>query len=125
MDATRLNSFIEPGEHHRIKSGMLQSAMFNINVNSGHSTGSLRMAYKDLSIAVINKDTGSEKGIFDRIASLFGKLFVIRGTNMPDAKGAMKIGQTKYKRNPDDYFFQFVWFALRNGVADVVGFPPI
>ena len=123
MDLTNLNTFLEAGEHHRIKSGFLQSAVYNINVNSGHAIGTLRVIYKDLSIAILNKDTGSEKGIFNRIMSFFGKVFVIRGTNMPDEKGLMKIGIIKYTRNPDDYFLQFVWFALRNGVAEVVGFP--
>ncbi len=42
---------------------------------------------------------------------------------MPDENGSIKIGEIKYTRNPDDYFFQYLWFALRNGVADVVGFP--
>lgn len=124
MDVTKLNAFIEPSEHQRIKSGILQSAAFNINVNSGHASGTLRVVYKDLSIAVLNKKTGSEKEIFNRILSFFGKIFIIRGINMPDEKGLIKIGEIKYTRNPEDYFLQFVWFALRNGLADVVGFPP-
>lgn len=123
MDVTRLNAFIEPGEHHRIKSGTIHSAEYKINVNSGYANGTLRVLYKDLTIAILNKETGSEKGIFNRIISFFGKVFVIRGTNMPDEKGSMKIGEIKYTRNPQDYFLQFVWFALRSGVADVVGFP--
>lgn len=123
MDVTVLNSFIEPCEHKRIKSGILQSAMFNVNVNSGRASGNLRVAYKDLSIADINKNTGSENGIFDRITSIFGKIFVIRGSNMPDENGEMKIGEIKYIRKPQDYFFQYAWFALRGAIADVVGFP--
>jgi len=125
MDVTELNSFIIPSEHHRIKSGIIESANFNIEVSSGNANGNLRVEYKDLSIAVLNKTTGSEKGILDRISTLFSKLFVIRGTNMPDDKGSIKIGITNYTRHPEDYFFQFVWFALRNGVAEVVGFPKI
>jgi len=124
MDVSDLNSFIEKSEHRRIKSGYLQSAFYNIDVNSGYAKGVLRVEYKDLSIAVLDKKTGSEKGIFNRIISLFGKLFVIRGNNIPDDKGLMKIGEIKYRRDPDDYFLQFLWFALRNGVGDVVGFPP-
>jgi hypothetical protein len=125
MDVTVLNSFIEAGEYQRIKSGTLRSAKFNIIVNSGHASGTLIAEYKDLTLSKLNKDTGSEKGLFDRISTIFSKIFVIRGTNMPDENGSMKIGETNYTRNPDDYFFQFVWFALRNGVADIVGFPPI
>jgi len=123
LDVTRLNEFLEAGEHHRIKSGILQSATYNISVKSGHARGTLRAGYRDLTIAILNKDTGSEKGIFNRIASLFGKIFVIRGTNMPDKNGLMKIGEVEYTRDPEDYFLQFLWFALRGSVADVVGFP--
>ncbi|MCK9209349.1 MAG: hypothetical protein M0P61_00800 [Ignavibacteriaceae bacterium] len=124
MDVIKLNSFIEAGEHHRIKSGALQSATFNIKVNSGQANGTLRVLYKDLSIAILNKNTGSENGIFDRISSLISKVFIIRGTNMPDKKGLMKIGEIKYTRKPDESFTQFVWFALRSGVGNVVGFTP-
>lgn len=124
MNVTPLNKFIEANEHQRIKSGILQSASFNIDVASGHATGTLRVAYQDLSIVLLNKKTGSEKGIFNRMLSFFGEIFVIRSDNMPDKVGNMKIGKIKYSRYTDDYFLQFVWFALRSGVGDVVGFPP-
>jgi hypothetical protein len=124
MDVTKLNSFIEPSENQRVNSGFLKSARFNINVNAGNASGNLLLEYNNLDISFIDKNTGSEKGIFNQISSLFGKIFVIRKANTSDDKGLMKVGLTKYIRNPDDYFFQFVWFALRNGIADVVGFPP-
>jgi hypothetical protein len=41
---------------------------------------------------------------------------------MPDKSGSMKIGKVKYTRKPDDTFLQLVWFSLRSGVGDVVGF---
>jgi hypothetical protein len=122
MDATILNSFIEAGEHQRIKSGNVESAAFNINVNSGRASGSLRVLYSDLSVAILNNYTGSEKGILNKIASYVGKTFIIRESNLPDENGLLKIGEINYTRNPDDYFLQFVWFALRSGVGDVVGF---
>lgn len=124
MDATELNSFIEASEHQRIKSGVIQSAAFNINVNSGQASGSLRVIYNDLSIVMINKETGSDMGVFNRMVSLFGKVFVIRENNKPDEKGLIEIGEIKYTRNPDNHFIQYLWFALRNGIAVVVGFPP-
>jgi hypothetical protein len=122
MDVTKLNSFIEPSEHQRIKSGSLQSANYNITVNSGNANGSLNLAYKDLNVAILNEKTNSENGIFDKISSFIGKILVIRGTNSPDEKGISKIGKIKYNRNPQDYFIQYIWFALRSGVGDVVGF---
>jgi len=73
-------------------------------------------------LAILNKKTGSENGIFDRISSLIGRALFIRGTNMPDKKGLMKIGEIEYTHNPDESFTQFVWFALRSGIGNVVGF---
>lgn len=121
MDLTKLNNFIEPVEHQRIKSGTIHSAEYKINVNSGNASGTVRVEYEDLSIALLDKKTGSEKGVFNQILSIIGKVFVIRGSNVPDEKGKMKIGEIKYTRDPKDTFFQFLWYALRGGVSDVVG----
>jgi len=41
---------------------------------------------------------------------------------MPDGSGAMKTGAVKYTRQRDDPFLRFVWFSLRSGLGDVVGF---
>lgn len=122
MEVNNLNKFLEIAEHHRIKSGMLESATYNINVNSGHATGYVHAEYNDLSIAVLNKNTESEDGFFDKISSLIANTFKIKGNNMPDKSGSIRIGIVKYTRKPDETFTQFVWFALRSGVGNVAGF---
>jgi hypothetical protein len=122
MELARLNSFLETGERLRIKSGALETAGFEIAITAGSATGSLRAQYKDLTIAVLGKVSGSEKGAFNRIASFFTNTVKIRGTNMPDASGAMKIGSVKYTQKQYDTFLQLVWFSLRSGIGDVVGF---
>ncbi len=122
MDATRLNSFLEVGEGLRIKSGILQKATFDINMIAGRARGTVRVIYRDLNIAVLNRRTGSERGAFNRIASFMTNAMKIRGTNMPNKSGSMKIGEVKYTRKRDDTFLQLVWFSLRSGVGDVVGF---
>jgi hypothetical protein len=122
MDLSVLNSFLETAEQMRIKAGILQAATFEINVASGRASGNVRALYKDLTLAAINKHTGSEKGIFDVIASFVANNTKIRTNNMPGNSGEMKIGKVKYTRHRDDPFFRFVWFSLRSGVGDVVGF---
>jgi hypothetical protein len=121
MEVSSLNKFLEIAEHHRIKSGTLQSATYNINVNSGHATGFVRAEYNDLSVAILNNNTGSENGIFDKISSLIAKTFIIKENNMPDNSGSVKIGIVKYTRKPDETFIQFVWIALRGGVCNIIG----
>ncbi|OGC01346.1 hypothetical protein A2V82_07350 [candidate division KSB1 bacterium RBG_16_48_16] len=122
MDLSALNSYLETAEQIRIKAGVLEAATFEINVASGRASGTLQAVYRDLSFAVINKDTRSEKGFFDGIASFIANTFKIRGSNVPDKSGSIKIGEVKCIRQRNDSFFRFVWHALRSGVKDVVGF---
>jgi hypothetical protein len=119
MDLSALNSFLEVSDHMRIKAGVLQEATFEVNVDSGRASGTLRGVYRNLTLAAINKNTGSEKGLSDGIKSFIANNFKIRRNNVP---GSMKIGAVKYTRQPDDPFIQFEWFALRTGVRDVLGF---
>jgi len=122
MDVSELNIFLEPVENRHIKSGVIQSANYNINVNSGHASGNLRVAYNDLGIAISNKNTRIDQGLLNHISNFVGDMFIIRTTNLPDEKGLMKIGEINYTRNPGNYFFQYLWLSLRSGVGDVVGF---
>ncbi len=121
MDLCALDVFLETAEQVRIKSGVLQEAAFEINVASGCASGSVRAVYRDFTLAAINRQTGSEKGIPDAVASFIANTFTIHGTNVPDKSGSLRAGNVKYARKRDDSFLQFSWFALRSGVRDVVG----
>jgi hypothetical protein len=120
MDLTRLDAFLDIAEHTRIKSGRAQEADFEIEVTAGQARGRVRAIYKDLEIAVLGKQTGSEKGFDNRVASFLANLLKIRKSNAPDASGSMKEGEVNYMRRPDEEFQQFAWFALRTGVLDII-----
>ena len=120
MDLTRLDAFLEIAEHARVKSGSAQEASFEIDVTGGHARGRVRAIYKDLEMAVLDKKTGTEKGLDNRVASFLENVLKFRNSNPPDASGLMKEGEVNYTRRPDDEFQQFAWFALRTGVMDVI-----
>ena len=120
MDLTRLDAFLDIAERTRIKSGSAQEAAFDIQVTAGQARGHVRGIYKDLEIAVLDKQTDTEKGLDNRVASFLANLLKIRSANAPDASGAMKEGEVNYTRRPDEEFLQFAWFALRTGVLDVI-----
>jgi hypothetical protein len=119
MDLSPINSFLEISDHMRIKEGVLEAVTYEINVASGRATGNVSGVYRNLTIAAINKTTGSEKGFSDKVTSFIANNFKIRRKNVP---GSMKIGKVSYTRQPDDPFFQYAWFSLRTGVRDVLGF---
>jgi hypothetical protein len=120
MDLTRLDAYLDIAEHTRIKSGSVQEVMFEIDVTAGQARGLVRAIYRDLKIAVLDKQTGTEKGLDNRLASFLAKVFKIRSSNAPDASGSMKEGEVNYTRRPKDRFMRFVWFALWSGVLDVI-----
>jgi hypothetical protein len=122
MKLSALNRFIDPAEQMRITSGRLRAGSFDVNVTAGYASGSVRVLYNDLTLAAIDKRTGSENGFLDVLASLVANTITIRANNVPDKAGVMKIGKVKYTRQRDDPFFRFVWFSLRSGLGDVVGF---
>jgi hypothetical protein len=76
--------------------------------------------YKDLEIAVLDKQTGTEQGLGNRVASFLTNVLKIRNSNAPDATGLMKEGMVNYTRRPEEEFQQFVWFGLRSGVLDLI-----
>jgi len=120
MDLTRLDAFLDIAEHTRIKSGSAQEAAFEIDVTAGQARGRVRAIYKDLEMAVLDKQSGTEKGFDNRVASFLMNVLKFRNSNAPDAAGLMKEGEVNYTRRPDDEFQQFAWFALRTGVLDVI-----
>ncbi len=122
MKLNALNPFLEIADETRFKSGVLRTATFDIHVIDGRADGSVRAVYTNLTLAAINRRTGSEEGFLDVITSFVANNITIRTDNIPDHAGEMKIGKVAYLRRRDDPFFGFVWFALRSGVADVVGF---
>lgn len=119
MNINALNPYLEIANQVRIKAGVLHSATFDIDVVDGHATGEVKAVYRDLTLAVINENTGSDQGFSDGLKSLFANTFKIRGTNVPDESGSMKIGVVDYRRQRDDTFLRFAWQSVLSGVRDV------
>jgi hypothetical protein len=120
MDLTRLDSFLDVAEHTRLKSGAVKEATFEIDVTEGQARGRVRAVYGNLEIAILDKQTGSQEGLDNLIASFLANQLKIRSSNAPDASGLMKAGEVKYTRKPGDEFQQFAWYALRTGVLDII-----
>jgi hypothetical protein len=122
MDITRLNAFLEIAENFRITSCRDESVTFDIQVKAGHAMGKVYPIYRDLNIALLNQETGSEKGLLNRTESFLANTFKIRNASLPDSSGKVRAGKVNYERKPDDTFLQFIWFALRSGVLDSIRF---
>jgi hypothetical protein len=120
MNLTNLDAFLDLDAHTRITSGTVKEAAFEIAVAGGEARGRVRANYQNLEIAVLDKRSGAESGLDNRFASLLANALKIRSSNAPDASGLSKEGEVFYARKPDDEFQQFLWFALRTGVLDII-----
>lgn len=122
MDLTRLDEYMEGSGRIQIKSGSVSEAWFDIDVVDGHAHGTVRGEYRDLQVKVVNRDTGSAKGIVNRAATVLANTLKVRNENIPDKTGALKAGKVDYVRQPEDSFLPFAWLALRTGLLDLVSF---
>jgi hypothetical protein len=120
MDLTTLDAFLDTAEHIRIKSGAAQEAAFEVDVVAGQAHGHVLAIYTNLQIALLDSQSGSEKGFENYFASFLANMLKIRNSNVPGAPGSMKEGEINYARKPEDVFQQYAWFALRSGVLDVI-----
>jgi hypothetical protein len=120
MDLTNLDAFLDVDARTRITSGTVKEAVFDIDVTAGQARGRVRGSYQNLEIALLDKKTGAENGLDDRINSFLANVLKIRSSNAPGALGVSKEGEVSYTRKPDDEFQQFLWFALRTGVLDII-----
>lgn len=120
MDLTRLDEYLRGTGGFALKSGRTSGAAFDVDVADGHARGVLRGAYRDLQVTVLDRETGSEKGVTRRVATVLANELKVRRENPPETKDAGKDGRIDYARAPGDTFLQFTWLALRSGIMDLI-----
>ncbi len=120
MDVTCLGAFLERAVQTRLTSGYVQDVAFDIRVTDGVASGFVRTTYRDLEIARLDKESGEEGGLANRVASFLANVFKIRSDSAPDDSGSLIEGKVDYTRAPGDNFYKYLWRALRSGILDVV-----
>jgi hypothetical protein len=120
MDLTSLDAFLDRAEHIRIKSGRADEVAFQVGIIAGQAQGQVSASYRDLKMALLDRATGTEKGLGNRAASFLMNMFKLRHSNGPDAVGVVKVGKVDYRKKRGDTFMQVVWFSLRSGVLDII-----
>ena len=120
MDLTRLDEYMDGSGRIQIRSGSASEALFDIDVVGGHATGAVQGVYRDLQVRIVDQDTGSEKGVTNRVATILTNHLKVRNENTPDKTGALKAGKVDYAHKPEETFLQFAWLALRTGLLDLI-----
>ncbi|MDP4230385.1 MAG: hypothetical protein Q8916_08295 [Bacteroidota bacterium] len=120
FDAHRLNPWLVPMERIKVRDGVLRSGKIDMKVRNGIATTAVLPIYNEFGIEVLSASAGSKPGFTETIKTFISKTFIIRANN-PNGFGSTKTGVTTRKRLPDDQLFQFLWFAIRKSLGQVVG----
>ncbi|HEX8530245.1 MAG TPA: hypothetical protein VF646_09485, partial [Cytophagales bacterium] len=111
MQASHFNRFFMPSENIRIESGVVEKAVFAVNVRDGVATGHLKALYHDLKVAVFHKEKKKKR----KFLSFLGNL-LIKSNNRPTGDNPPKIGEITYRREADDGFVRLLWRAVKTGL---------
>jgi hypothetical protein len=120
MKLSRLNPFLGVAEQLQIRSGRAEEATFDIEVIDGTARGHVHAVYTDLRVSLVDEQAEGRRRLDRRLASFFLNLVKIRESNEPETSAPMKTGEVEFTREPENTFIQFIWFALRSGVLDVI-----
>lgn len=120
MNLAHLADYMEGAGRIQIRSGSASETIFDIDVVGGRARGALRGVYRDLQLKVVDKDTGSDGAITDRVATVLTNHLKVKDENTPDKAGVSKEGKVDYTRKPEETFLQFAWMAIRSGVLDLI-----
>lgn len=122
FDATLLNSFAMPLGMMKVEKGELQKLQANIHGNELGAGGDVMVLYKDLKLALLEKDKG--KSVLDKkdVTSFIANLFVLKKDNPKEGKTPRK-EQAAFKRDPEGGFMMLVWKTILVGVLKTIGAP--
>ncbi|MBS1559985.1 MAG: hypothetical protein JSS89_00120 [Bacteroidetes bacterium] len=120
IDPTILNGFVTISDNMRIKGGKVQEASFGFTVRGLVARGWLKASYTGLGVELLNAKT-KKAGFLNSIVSWVANTFVVRTENLP-TDSDYKTGVIKYTLPADAAVMQTIWFPVRAGLGDLVGF---
>jgi hypothetical protein len=108
-----VNSFLESNLKVRA-TGFVEKIYFTFGGNGVHSSGDLKMKYRDFDFKVLKKDGLGVNKLFTAL----GRLFVNDGSKT-DVEG-FRNGEIKVERNPTKSFFNYLWINIRAGIVSTL-----
>ncbi|ALI99910.1 hypothetical protein [Rufibacter tibetensis] len=117
-----LNPMVEPSMFVSVKSGVLQSGSFRVELTKTSAQGSMKLQYEDFKIDMLNKDEENKQSLGNKIKSLVANKVVLKSASEEDGK-APREGKIQVKRRSERSFLTYWKDCLANGVLSVIGAP--
>ncbi len=119
FDLDEFNRILSPNAFVKIKSGVNEKIILNVQANNDYSMGSMKFYYNNLKIALLNKNTETPKGVGKAIGSFFANTFIIN-TNNPHLVFVKK-GNIFFERDKSKSIFNYWSKTFLSGVVSSIG----
>lgn len=116
-----MNVMLKPTAFASVESGYAYAVKFNINANDKSSTGEMQFAYRDLKIALLNKEDPNDSKLKEKLGSFVANVFVVKTDNPSSNSQPLRIGQIAFERNPNKSVFSYWWKSLLSGLKGSMG----
>ncbi len=118
LNITKLNSFLPVADKVKISEGYSESSTFEFELIGRKAKGYVDSKYTNLVLEVLDEGTRTST-VFTDVSSWLINLIAIRNDN----NGIdFKRGRIEYTMRRNAAIIQTIWFPIRDGLADVIGF---
>ena len=118
MKISELNPILEKSASINVTSGKINALNFSFSANNTKATGNLKLLYEGLRFEMLNKQTGENTAVKERVKSFIANKIVLESNPMPGKE--VRLGTIEYERDPERYIFGYFARALMSGMKTSV-----
>ncbi|MBI2794040.1 MAG: hypothetical protein HYX66_05230 [Ignavibacteria bacterium] len=118
LNITKLNTFLPIADKVKISDGYSETSTFEFELIGRKARGYVDTKYTNLVIDVLDESTRASTVLTD-VTSWLINMIAIRSDNTGIA---FKRGRIDYTMRKNAAIIQTIWFPIRDGLADVIGF---
>jgi hypothetical protein len=119
MELKALDPMIEPQSQATVKSGKLNSLVFDIKGNDYDGTGQLTVLYENLELALLNPNFERDNNFFRKVGSFLANTLIIKSNN-PKKNGETVAGTVYYIRDTHKSMFAYWWKLIFSGLKSTL-----
>jgi hypothetical protein len=119
IPAPAVNPLTEPMGPAKMEAGQINSLSFNFEGDNYKNAGRVKMLYKDLKLAILEKEEGSKKLDKKGLASFVANI-IVKNDN-PKGKDEPRVIQVDMERDTNRSIFHLIWKSLFKGIKETVG----
>ncbi|MEO9869110.1 hypothetical protein [Ekhidna sp.] len=120
IDLTVFNKMIKYVSVVEIESGGSSMLEFEFTHTDKHSTGEMKFAYEDLSIAFLEKQESDSDGVLSAIKGFFVNTFIVDSNNNFESD-KFRVGKVDFHRIENKSMFNFWWGSILTGFKSSTG----